>query len=65
MIIGTKAKNINKDNLAKITKGWRRRSKMTSSPFSSPSKELSDFLKMEKIDFILRYQVVYINIAQK
>lgn len=50
---GTKTKSRKKNKRMRITKGWRRRSRMTFSPFSWPSKEFLDTIKNDNIDFIL------------
>src|SRR3989344_1264624 len=51
--IGTKQAKLNKVSESKTVKGCRRKSNMTSSSFSWPSKEFADSRKMDKSDFII------------
>ncbi|KKQ77631.1 MAG: hypothetical protein UT00_C0008G0003 [Parcubacteria group bacterium GW2011_GWA1_38_7] len=51
--IGIKARNRKTTKRVRIKNGWRRMSRRVFSSFSSPAKELSESIKIEKNDFIV------------
>ena len=60
-ISGKKNKQTKRASLVNMVNGWRRKSKTTFSPFSSPSNELSDSLKIEKNVLIIYLNLLDLN----